>query len=153
MGSAAVLPHEGPMLIRRVRDRSALKSHRELLDLAAVVVFWAIVVLGAVIGFGTMGINVEALVAGLGLTGFALGFALKDMIANFLAGVLILAFRPFNYGDRIKVTGFEGDVILIDLRYTEIRDGANRHLIPNQTMYSSPVTICSRTEPVVAAEG
>ncbi len=95
------------------------------------------------IGLGTMGVSVEPIVASLGLTGFALGFALRDAISNLLAGVLILAYRPFRHGDRIAVTGFEGVVVHIDLRYTTLADGDKFHLIPNQTMYSNPVTVSS----------
>ncbi len=94
--------------------------------------------LGTIVGLGTMGINVEALVASLGLAGFALGFALRDAIASVLAGVLILIYRPFGYGDHIVVSGFEGVVVHINLRYTTIEDSDKHHLIPNQTMYSSP---------------
>ena len=76
-----------------------------------------------------MGINVSALVAGLGLTGFALGFALKDTISNLLSGVLILLYRPFKIGNTIKVSGYEGDVVSIDLRYTELNSEGNKILI------------------------
>lgn len=73
-------------------------------------------VFGAVTALGTVNINVSALVAGLGLTGFALGFAFRDILSNLLAGVLILLYRPFGRGDRISVTGLEGTVTHIDLR-------------------------------------
>src|ERR1700740_2837155 len=55
---------------------------------------------GVVTVLGTLGVDVTALVAGLGLLGFALGFALKDMISNVLAGILILVYKPFRRGDR-----------------------------------------------------
>ena len=63
------------------------------------------VLLGALTALGTMGINVSALVAGLGLTGFALGFALRDILSNLLAGALIIVYRPFHRGDQIAVAG------------------------------------------------
>ena len=119
----------------------------DLLELGATVAYWTAIAFGFVIGLGTMGIRVEPLVASLGLTGFALGFALRDAIANLLAGVLILTYHPFRYGDRIVVTGFEGVVVHIDLRYTTLADGDKIHLIPNQTMYSNPVTVKSPPPP------
>src|SRR5260221_10783231 len=64
-----------------------------------------ILLLGAITALGTLGINITGIVAGLGLTGFALGFALKDSIANLLAGVMILIYRPFEPGDRIECGG------------------------------------------------
>jgi small-conductance mechanosensitive channel len=58
---------------------------------------------GLVVALGTVGIDVTALVAGLGLTGFAIGFALKDIISNALSGILILIYKPFHHGDHIAV--------------------------------------------------
>ena len=49
-----------------------------------------------------------------------LGFASKDTISNRLSGVLILLYRPFELGNRIKISGYEGIVVSIDLRYTEL---------------------------------
>lgn len=96
---------------------------------------------------GTVGINVTALVAGLGLTGFALGFALKDALSNLLAGVLLLIYRPFGRGDRIVVSGFEGVVEEIDLRYTTLQAGDRRILLPNSTLFSNPVSILEAQPP------
>ncbi len=82
-----------------------------------------LLVIGLVTTLGTLGIDVSAIVASLGLTGFAVGFALKDSISNLLSGVLILIHRPFNVGDTIKVKTFEGLVSAIDLRYTKAGAG------------------------------
>lgn len=101
----------------------------------------ALMIFGFVTALGTLGVNVSALVAGLGLTGFALGFALKDTISNLLAGVLILLYRPFEIGNRIKILSFEGIVISIDLRYTELDSKGNKVLIPNSKLFTDPVTV------------
>ena len=61
----------------------------------------SLIVFGLVTALGTAGVNVSALVAGLGLTGFALGFAFRDVLSNLLAGVLILL-----YGHSHAVTAF-----------------------------------------------
>ncbi len=100
-----------------------------------------LIIFGLVTVLGTLGINVSALVAGLGLTGFALGFALKDTISNLLSGVLILLYRPFRTGDRIKVSGYEGIVISIDLRYTELDSEGNKVLVPNSKLFTDPITV------------
>lgn len=102
------------------------------------------ILLGLVTALGTVGINISALVAGLGLTGFALGFAFKDIISNILSGVLILLYRPFVAGDKIKVAGFEGDVISIDLRYTKLNSEEGLALIPNSKCFSDPVVVYSK---------
>ena len=101
------------------------------------------VILGLVTALGTIGINVSALVAGLGLTGFALGFALKDTISNILSGVLILLYRPFLVGDKIKVAGFEGKVTSVDLRYTKLDSEEGTVLIPNSKCFTDPVVVYS----------
>jgi small-conductance mechanosensitive channel len=134
----------GRIGLRQLGRHVGARGPVELFDLGASVAYWTVVGFGVVIGLGTMGLDVGALVAGLGLTGFAIGFALRDALANLLAGVLILTYRPFRYGDRIAVTGFEGTVVHVDLRYTTIQDLGKRHLIPNQTMYSNPVTVHER---------
>lgn len=100
-----------------------------------------LMIFGFVTALGTLGINISALVAGLGLTGFALGFALKDTISNLLSGVLILLYRPFTIGDAIKIAGFEGEVISIDLRYTELNSQENKILIPNSKLFTDPITV------------
>lgn len=100
-----------------------------------------ITIFGIVTALGTLGIDISAMVAGLGLTGFALGFALKDSISNLLSGVLILLYRPFQTGNRIKITGYEGTIISIDLRYTELDSEGNRVLIPNSKLFTDPVTV------------
>ncbi len=98
-------------------------------------------IFGFITALGTLGINVSALVAGLGLTGFALGFALKDTISNLLSGVLILLYRPFEKGNRIKISGYEGIVVSIDLRYTELESEGNKVLIPNSKLFTDSVTV------------
>lgn len=100
-----------------------------------------LIVCGIITAFGTLGINVSALVAGLGLTGFAVGFALKDTISNLLSGVLLLLYHPFTINDRIEVAGKEGIVMSIDLRYTTLKTEHSRILIPNSALFSNSITI------------
>lgn len=99
---------------------------------------------GCVTALGTLGVDVTALVAGLGLTGFALGLALKDIISNALSGILVLVYRPFRLGDRINVQSMEGDVAEINLRYTVLEADGKRMLIPNSNLFSNPVTVLPR---------
>ena len=84
------------------------------------------------------------------MTGFALGFAFRDVLSNVLAGVLILLYRPFRRGDKIRVTGFEGSVTNIDLRYTTI-DAADRIiLIPNSNLFTNPIEVWCNEKPSIA---
>jgi small-conductance mechanosensitive channel len=101
----------------------------------------SLIIFGFVTALGTLGVDISALVAGLGLTGFALGFALKDTISNLLSGILILLYRPFEVGSRIYVAGNEGIVVSIDLRYTELAFENKKILIPNAKLFVDPIIV------------
>ena len=130
-------------IIKRVITSAAerLEFNENLTLLFARTSSITLTIFGFVTALGTLGINVSALVAGLGLTGFALGFALKDTISNLLSGVLILLYRPFEKGNCIKISGYEGIVISIDLRYTELDSEGNKILIPNSKLFTDPITV------------
>jgi small-conductance mechanosensitive channel len=127
-------------LLRRFGGARALDP--DLTALLGRAVHAALVAFGAVTALGTLGLDVSALVAGLGLTGFALGFALRDIISNTLAGVLILLYKPFRRGDRISVAGAEGVVSDIDLRYTTlvVAEGT-RILVPNANLFTNAIRV------------
>jgi len=126
-------------LLKRVLQRHHLSQ--DLAQLVTQVASIALLVFGAVTALGTVGIDTAALVAGLGLTGFALGFALKDVISNFLAGFLILLYEPFGRGDQIKVLENAGRVVEINLRYTVLETPERRILIPNANLLTNAVVI------------
>ncbi len=130
-------------IIKRIITNNAerLKLDRNLNLLLARTSSITLIIFGIVTALGTLGVNVSALVAGLGLTGFAIGFALKDTISNLLSGVLILLYRPFEIGNRIKISGYEGIVVSIDLRYTELDAEGNKILIPNSKLFTDPITV------------
>lgn len=87
-----------------------------------------------------LGVNVTGLVAGLGLSGLAIGFALKDIIENLLAGVLILIQRPFDLGEVIELEGITGRVTYIQIRSTTLRTFDNVEVvIPNSTVYGAVI--------------
>jgi small conductance mechanosensitive channel len=132
----ARLAHGG---IHRIAHRTGM--HASLTFLLARLARVGLLLLGAITAAGTLGINITGIVAGLGLTGFALGFALKDSIANLLAGVMILIYRPFEPGDRIECAGFIGSVVHVDLRYTELDAEKERVLIPNSKLLTDPIRV------------
>lgn len=78
----------------------------------------------------------------LGLSSVAIGFAFRDILQNFLAGILILLAQPFRIGDQIILKSFEGTVENIETRATFIRtyDG-RRIVIPNSELFTNPVTV------------
>lgn len=129
----------GQKVIRRLGEHSDL--HRDVLNLLGQTAKIGLILFGAITALGTIQVDVSALVASLGLTGFALGFAFRDTLSNLLAGVLILSYRPFRRNDRIAVAGFEGIVMSIDLRYTTLQAEGKRILIPNSTLFTNAVTV------------
>jgi len=125
--------------VLRVVERT--RAHGPLGQLLASIARVSLLVLGVVTALGTLGVNITGIVAGLGLTGFALGFALKDSIANLLAGVLILLYRPFEVGDRIDIGGLAGNVVDVNLRYTALENPSERVLVPNSKMLTDPIRV------------
>lgn len=132
-------------MLRRVANRIPSGKGRvfRLIGSTGRILIW---LTGAITALGTMGVNVSALVASLGLTGFALGFALKDALSNVLAGALILVYQPFQCGDRIRVAGCEGTILEINLRYTILKGPDHTHLIPNATLYTNTVDIAEKEQ-------
>src|SRR5690348_8593779 len=112
-----------------------------LLELLGRMTKITILIFGVATALGTIGVNVAALVAGLGLTGFALGFAFRDVLSNLLAGILLLLFRPFGIDDQISVSGLEGRVVNIDLRYTVLQQPDKTVLIPNSNLFTNPILV------------
>ena len=82
------------------------------------------------------------LVQGLGVSSVAVGFAFKDILQNFFAGVLLLLRKPFVVGDQIRVKEYEGTVEEINTRSTRLKtyDG-ELVIIPNGDVYTSTITV------------
>src|ERR687886_2817687 len=78
----------------------------------------------------------------LGISGVAIGFAFRDILQNFLAGILILLTEPFQIDDQIVFKNVEGTVENIQTRATTIRtyDG-RRVVIPNSELFTNSVTV------------
>ena len=100
-----------------------------------------IIVLGLIWSLQIVDFDVTGFVAGLGIIGFTVGFALKDIAENFVAGVLLLLHQPFDIGDAVDAGGFAGTVTNIEIRTTTIRtwDGL-QVIVPNAQVYSKPIT-------------
>ena len=127
-------------LIRRFARHSE-RFNGNVLRLVQQLVYVGMLLIGLVTALGTVGVNVAALVTSLGLAGFALGFALKDALSNLISGVLLLLYRPFSVGDEIIVSGFEGRVTSIDLRYTTLQLEGRIVFIPNSKLFTESVVL------------
>lgn len=84
---------------------------------------------------------VVSLLAGVGIVGIALGFAFKDIAANFFAGVIIALNRPFRVGQTIMTNDYFGTIESISLRTMDIRQETGEVVkLPNKTVFENPVT-------------
>lgn len=143
---AWIVAHLAEVSVNRVGTRRNLDP--DFIQLLSRSAKLTAIAFGVVTGLGTIGLDVKALVAGLGLTGFALGFALKDIIANWVAGMLVLFYRPFRRGDRIETAGSVGRVEAINLRYTILlADDGARLLVPNSTLFTNSIRVVGSAAP------
>jgi len=94
---------------------------------------FAILMFGLVTAAGQIGVNVTAAIAGIGVAGFAIGFAAQDSLANIISGFLIFWDKPFQVGDFLTVQDQYGRVVEITMRTTRIRTQQNTYVvIPNK---------------------
>ncbi|MEL7466176.1 MAG: mechanosensitive ion channel family protein [Pseudomonadota bacterium] len=128
---------------RRARMRTALADLLTMLTFAVVIV--AGVLAAAAILFPS--VTPGKLLTALGLGSVAVGFAFKDILENFFAGVLILLREPFGVGDHIACDDIEGGVEEITIRDTHIRrtDG-QLVVVPNAALFQNPVTVRTNRE-------
>ncbi len=129
-------------LLRRVLNQH--KAPAGVTHLLAQLALWSIIVAGTITALQRF-FNVTAFLAGLGILGFTIGFALQDVMKNFASGVILLLQQPFHVGDTIGVKGFDGTVLTIDLRSTEMRATDGRLIIvPNAEILANPIINYSR---------
>lgn len=104
-----------------------------------------LIVVAVAVALSIAGIEVGALLAGLGLLGLGLALAMQNILENFIAGVLLLIRKPYNRNEIIETNGIEGFVEDIDLRVTTIRqyDGTVT-LVPNADVLDNPLTNLTR---------
>lgn len=117
------------------------KSLQILLSKTVYVATWTVgILLSAVIAFP--GLSLGDIIATLGLSSVAIGFAFQDIFKNFLAGILLLLQEPFRIGDQIIIENYEGTVERVDIRTTKIRTyTGERVLLPNSTVFTSAVQV------------
>jgi len=95
-------------------------------------------------------VNVNALIAALGVGGLALSLAAQDTLSNVISGIMIMLDQPFRVGDRIEIQnlGTWGDVVDIGLRSTRIRTRDNRMVIvPNNTISTDQIVNYTYPDP------
>ncbi len=93
-----------------------------------------------VIVLGRLGVDITPIVAGLGVTGFILGFAFQESLGNLASGLMIAINEPFKLGDYVIVAGHEGTVKKMDMMATELATADNKKIvIPNKSAWGTPI--------------
>ena len=131
-------------VVRRVLERAFSNSRVNVSQLlkrmSIAAVGNAVFAVGILIALSQLGLELGPLLAGLGIAGFIVGFALQDSLSNFAAGMMILGYRPFDVGDVIEAAGVRGEVSHMSLVNTTILTFDNRTLIvPNNKIWGDVI--------------
>lgn len=115
-------------------------TQKQTADLITRLVYYSLVILVVIAALQQAGVNLTAFLAGMGIVGFTIGFALQDVSKNFVSGILLTIQQPFQLGDTIQVGEFIGKVSAISLRATEMYTLDGRLVvIPNADIFTSPI--------------
>jgi len=101
-----------------------------------------VILIGLLVVFRIIGLTgvVSGILAGAGLSAFIIGFALKDIGENFLAGIILAFKRPFRVGDIVDINGLRGQVLTLNLRDTQIKTADGKDVfIPNGVLLKNPL--------------
>lgn len=101
---------------------------------------WGVIVVGTVLALDLVDFDLTGFVAGLGIAGLTIGFALQDIARNFVAGMLLLLRQPFQIGDAVKIADHAGSVVAIHTRDTVLKSWDGETVIlPNTDVFSSAI--------------
>jgi small-conductance mechanosensitive channel len=123
-------------LVRRAFARSKLDISSLAQDFFIKMTSRLVMLIGFIIAIAQLGVEVGPLLAGLGIAGFIIGFALQDTLSNFASGMMILIYRPFDVGDAVEAGGVLGKVDQMNLVSTMILTFDNQLLVvPNKQIW------------------
>ncbi len=126
--------------LRRVYHR--VTDNPALAHMLETVTRFAVLATGLVVALGVLELDktVTSLLAGAGVLGLALGFALQNIAANFVSGTLLSIRKPFIVGDVIESNSYFGTVVEVNLRTTNLRTPQGQMvLIPNKEIFEQPI--------------
>ncbi|MBR7180117.1 MAG: mechanosensitive ion channel family protein [Kiritimatiellae bacterium] len=99
---------------------------------------WALLI---IMVLSRLGLNVAPLIAGLGVTGFILGFAFQETLGNFAAGMMIAINEPFKVGDTVQAAGHLGTIREMNMMATVMTSADNKKIVlPNKSVWGGPIT-------------
>ena len=126
--------------VKMAIDRSHSEMSTLLQDILISASGGTIMLFGFLVALSQVGISLGPMLAGLGVAGFIVGFALQDTLGNFAAGGMILIYRPYDVDDYVEVTGVAGLVKKMTLVSTTILTFDNQTLvIPNSKIWGDVI--------------
>jgi small conductance mechanosensitive channel len=135
-------------VVRAGCNRSSLDMSLLLKNILVSTSGGTVMALGILMALSQVGISLTPMLAGLGVAGFIVGFALQDSLGNFAAGAMILIYRPFDVGDLVEVPGAGGLVKKMNLVSTTITTLDNQTLVvPNSKIWGDVIkNVTAQTE-------
>jgi small conductance mechanosensitive channel len=127
-------------LAERAMASRRFTASRLLRDLVSRSSRRVVMIFGILVALSQVGVSIGPLLAGLGVAGFVIGFAMQDSLSNFASGVLILIYRPFDVGDTVEAGEVFGMVRDMSLVNTTILTFDNQTLVvPNTKIWSGVI--------------
>lgn len=129
-------------LTRKLMQKSGMEE--ALVKFLGAIIYTVLLVAVILAAIDTLGVNITSLMVIISAAGLAVGLAMKDSLANFAAGVMIMVFRPFRIGDFVTCGGTSGVVDEIGLFCMLMHTPDNqRIIIPNASVFGSTITNAS----------
>ena len=129
-------------VVNKATARAKFDLSQLLKDFLGSMAHRLVMIIGFMIALSQLGIEIAPLLAGMGIMGFVVGFALQDSLSNFASGLMILFYRPFDIGNFVNVAGgISGEVKQMNLVSTTILTIDNQRLIiPNSKIWGDIIT-------------
>ena len=127
-------------LVKATLDRSHVDVSQLFKNTIVSLTGGVVMVIGLLVALSQVGVSVGPMLAGLGIAGFIVGFALQDTLANFASGAMILIYRPYDVDDFVDIAGASGEVKKMNLVSTTITTFDNQTLVvPNSKIWGDVI--------------
>ncbi|MBL8050233.1 MAG: mechanosensitive ion channel family protein [Anaerolineales bacterium] len=143
-----IISYYAGVIIGRLLRRVLVRQNAEpgVTHLLSRTVKWTIIFFGMIVALQRF-FDVTAFLTGLGIIGFTIGFALQNIMQNFVSGVILLVQQPFRVGHVVGIAGYDGTVLKIGLRTTEMKTHDGRIIfLPNADVLSQPIINYTRAQ-------
>jgi len=124
--SKIVLRRTVVKILRLVNNKVKAVNIKALVSIAAGVGNVVIYIVIFAIILDLFGVDIRPILAGMGVIGLAASFGAQSLVKDFIAGIFILIENQYALGDKVKISGFEGEVIKISMRSTMLRDESGK---------------------------